>query len=199
MSTFDFLGLSTSDASPANTADRKTAHAPKAEQMIENDDNDDSAGPALASSHHPAPTKKANMMESKARRPVTGVDNADSSDVVANSKQTADLPAKFDREQFVEKQLQLRSDEFSEMRNVRIITATWNVNGKRDKSGDEDLSTWLLPPESRELLACSQSKGGSKGQKGRSLIAVDVYVVGFQEIVDLNAGSIVSCFSHLVV
>ena len=56
-----------------------------------------------------------------------------------------------------------REAEFTESRSLRIFCGTWNVNAKKQEGG---LNDWLLPKE--HGLA-------------------DVYAIGFQEMVDLNA------------
>jgi hypothetical protein len=57
--------------------------------------------------------------------------------------------------------------EFTERKNIDVFVGTWNVNGK--KVG-ENLTPWLRP----------------RGQGKRP----DVYVIGFQEMVELNAQSV---------
>ena len=57
--------------------------------------------------------------------------------------------------------------EFTERKNIDVFVGTWNVNGK--KVG-ENLTPWLRP----------------QGQGKRP----DVYVIGFQEMVELNAQSV---------
>ena len=56
--------------------------------------------------------------------------------------------------------------EFTERKNIDVFVGTWNVNGK--KVG-EDLTPWLIP---------------NRGKRP------DVYVIGFQEMVELNAQSV---------
>ena len=57
--------------------------------------------------------------------------------------------------------------DFTSPRALRVLVGTWNVNGKKV---NEDLSPWLRP----------------RGQGKRP----DVYVIGFQEMVELNAQSV---------
>ena len=57
--------------------------------------------------------------------------------------------------------------EFTERKDIDVFVGTWNVNGKKV---NEDLSPWLRP----------------RGQGKRP----DVYVIGFQEMVELNAQSV---------
>lgn len=64
---------------------------------------------------------------------------------------------------FIEKNLKERELEFTEPWNCTILCASWNVNAK--KNDEENMADWLLP----------------NGQ------GADIYAIGFQEIVDLNA------------
>eukprot|EP00457_Paulinella_chromatophora_P003684 gb/GEZN01003692.1/.p1 GENE.gb/GEZN01003692.1/~~gb/GEZN01003692.1/.p1 ORF type:complete len:695 (-),score=82.46 gb/GEZN01003692.1/:30-2060(-) len=73
------------------------------------------------------------------------------------------IPADFIRENWIESQLQARISEFTDLKPLYVFTGTWNVNAKRPK---EDLSSWLLVKPSP-----------------------DIYVIGFQELVDLNNAS----------
>lgn len=58
-----------------------------------------------------------------------------------------------------------RVSEFTKTVNASIFCGTWNVNAKKHESS---LNEWLLPQAGYKMMA-------------------DVYVIGFQEIVDLNA------------
>lgn len=62
-----------------------------------------------------------------------------------------------------------RIDEYTEARDRIVLCATWNVNAQMP-SADEDITPWLVP--------------------GTSEPAPDVYVIGFQEIVDLTTGNV---------
>eukprot|EP01083_Nonionella_stella_P266380 901216_1 len=55
--------------------------------------------------------------------------------------------------------------QFSEKRDINIFIGTWNVNGKEPK---EPITSWLFNNNETNLKA-------------------EIYVCGFQEIVDLNA------------
>ena len=63
-----------------------------------------------------------------------------------------------------------RSAEFTELHPISILCATWNVNGKKPEP-TEDLNLWL------------NNHGGP---------VPDLYCIGFQEIVDLNAVNVVA-------
>mmetsp|Transcript_12566 Transcript_12566/g.24530 ORF Transcript_12566/g.24530 Transcript_12566/m.24530 type:complete len:787 (+) Transcript_12566:2-2362(+) len=69
------------------------------------------------------------------------------------------------RDAWIYKQIRARQDEFTQYKQGRIFVGTWNVNAK---GKDESLDSWL----------CADWE-----QNG----APDIVVVGFQEMVDLNA------------
>ena len=68
-------------------------------------------------------------------------------------------------QEWVDKQMEQKISEFTANREVTIFTGTWNVNAKKQEGS---LSGWLL----------HHSFNANK---------IDIYAVGFQEIVDLNA------------
>lgn len=107
--------------------------------------------------------------------------------------------AHFNRARWVDHQLALRASEFTETKELLLFAGTWNVNAKKPRD-EADLAPWLL-----HRIKCKGSKAGadddadsadesgaaaaaSSGQK--QFKAPDIYVVGFQEIVDLNAGNL---------
>jgi hypothetical protein len=67
-------------------------------------------------------------------------------------------------------ELRKRIDQFSSVTDRYVMVATWNVNGQ--EPSNEDITPWLLPNTSA------------------SAPAPDVYVIGFQEIVDLTAQNV---------
>eukprot|EP00956_Cyclotella_meneghiniana_P019872 scaffold34547_cov69-Cyclotella_meneghiniana.AAC.4 len=69
------------------------------------------------------------------------------------------------RDAWIYKQIRARQDEFTQYKQGRIFVGTWNVNAK---GKDESLSSWLC---------ADWAQHGSP----------DIVVVGFQEMVDLNA------------
>eukprot|EP00697_Spironema_sp_BW2_P013109 gnl/Spiro4/2998_TR1474_c0_g1_i1.p1 gnl/Spiro4/2998_TR1474_c0_g1~~gnl/Spiro4/2998_TR1474_c0_g1_i1.p1 ORF type:complete len:953 (-),score=216.28 gnl/Spiro4/2998_TR1474_c0_g1_i1:53-2911(-) len=69
------------------------------------------------------------------------------------------------RAAWVRKQMKARAGEFTELKNLRILCATWNVNGKKP---GEAIDNWL------QVAA-----------------EPDIVVVGFQEIVELTPGNVV--------
>jgi phosphatidylinositol-bisphosphatase len=73
--------------------------------------------------------------------------------------------------EWVNKKMRERRVEYTTKKELRIVCGSWNVNGKKFDEGDGDLGGWLF--------------GGSDGivAEGRP----DVFCLGFQEIVDLNA------------
>ncbi|CCC11590.1 putative synaptojanin-like protein [Sordaria macrospora k-hell] len=73
---------------------------------------------------------------------------------------------------YVSMELQRRSNEFSTNEKIRILIGTFNLNGKTDGI-DEDLSSWLCPPELGEAQP-------------------EIVAIGFQEIVELNPQQIMN-------
>lgn len=68
--------------------------------------------------------------------------------------------------------MQERKADFSQAREVRVCIGTWNVNGGRlYRMKDSSVSDWLVEPVADR--------------------AIDIYAVGFQEIVDLTAQNMV--------
>ncbi|WVQ93452.1 hypothetical protein IAU59_000526 [Kwoniella sp. CBS 9459] len=66
----------------------------------------------------------------------------------------------------VQAALSARVNEYSRTRTISIFSGTWNLNGK---APDEALDAWLFPPNTPEA---------------------DIYMIAFQEIVELNASQI---------
>eukprot|EP00471_Norrisiella_sphaerica_P013852 CAMPEP_0184494738 /NCGR_PEP_ID=MMETSP0113_2-20130426/29461_1 /TAXON_ID=91329 /ORGANISM="Norrisiella sphaerica, Strain BC52" /LENGTH=704 /DNA_ID=CAMNT_0026880613 /DNA_START=81 /DNA_END=2195 /DNA_ORIENTATION=- len=70
------------------------------------------------------------------------------------------------KQAWIEKAMQMRRSEWTEAKPLSIFCGTYNVNAKKPS---EDLKTWLMPVKDR---------------------FPDVYCLGFQEVVDLNAQSL---------
>lgn len=70
------------------------------------------------------------------------------------------------RQLWVEDAMKKREHEFTDLQNVTIFNGTYNVNSKKE---DGDLRDWLFPHQNSGLKTA------------------DIYAIGFQEIVDLNA------------
>ncbi|XP_037376497.1 synaptojanin-2 isoform X2 [Talpa occidentalis] len=79
-----------------------------------------------------------------------------------------------------------RQEEFTNLRQVRVATGTWNVNGgKQFRSnllGTAELTDWLL--DSPRLSGVVESPDDSS--------PADIFAVGFEEMVELSAGNIVN-------
>ena len=107
--------------------------------------------------------------------------------LTSTSTSTPDLrrQSTLGREDLLQSRLALRSDEFTESLPLLIRLCTWNVNAKRP---DEDISPWLLSPE--QASAYSQYDVETLDIDASSLAEPDIYAIGFQEIVDLNAGNL---------
>ncbi len=74
------------------------------------------------------------------------------------------------RDDWVCKQMLAREEEFTAFQKTSIFVGTFNANGKKPT---ETLEAWLLGPKSSPYPMS------------------DIYVIGFQEIVDLNATNVV--------
>ena len=88
---------------------------------------------------------------------------------------------------WVEEQLALREDEYTTEKSIRIFCGTWNVNAKK-RHHEADISAWILPPDEEE--DDTNAEEGAEAAD-RTVTPADVYCIGFQEIVDLNAASLV--------
>ena len=73
---------------------------------------------------------------------------------------------------YVSVELGKRSDEYTSFKNISMWVGTFNLNGRTDGI-DQDLSPWLFPP----ALGSAEP---------------DIYVVGFQEIVELSPQQIMN-------
>ncbi|CAE1261864.1 SYNJ [Acanthosepion pharaonis] len=84
-----------------------------------------------------------------------------------------------------------RHREYTELGNIRICCGTWNVNGgthfRSIAFKKEKLSDWLLDAHKccQELFPNSLDADADYG------IPPDIFAIGFEEIVDLNASNIV--------
>ncbi|KFP20487.1 Synaptojanin-2, partial [Egretta garzetta] len=80
-----------------------------------------------------------------------------------------------------------RQFEFTSFKRVRVATGTWNVNGgKQFRSnilGTTELTDWLL--DSPKLSGVSEFQDDEN-------CPPDIFAVGFEEMVELNAGNIVN-------
>ena len=95
------------------------------------------------------------------------------------------LQSSFIRDDYIQKQLALRVADFTDNVPLLLHIATWNVNAKRP---DEDIGPWLLSPAQQR--AYSQYDVETLDIDSSKLVEPDVYAIGFQEIVDLNAGNL---------
>ncbi|NXW56065.1 SYNJ2 protein, partial [Eurystomus gularis] len=80
-----------------------------------------------------------------------------------------------------------RQFEFTSFKRIRVATGTWNVNGgKQFRSnilGTSELTDWLL--DSPKLSGVSEFQDDEN-------CPPDIFAVGFEEMVELNAGNIVN-------
>ena len=211
----DILGLDpTAPQVPAAARKPATVAAPVAAKA-----NTPTAAAAASSSARPAlparPQRATSSsttnddveLESFAQmRVAAGANAAPASQGSANSTLTITPPhsapstAHFNRARWVEHQLALRASEFTETKELLLFAGTWNVNAKKPRD-EADLGPWLL-----HRIKCKGGKAGAEddadsGDEGaaassgaastqKQFKAPDIYVIGFQEIVDLNAGNL---------
>lgn len=89
-----------------------------------------------------------------------------------------------------------RYNEYVKPKQIRVAVGTYNVNGgKHFKSVvyKDSLEDWLLDSHA---LARSKSLVDVSHPQDGSAIPVDIYAIGFQEIVDLNASNIMAASSE---
>lgn len=112
--------------------------------------------------------------------------------------------AHFHRARWVDHQLALRASEFTDTKELLLFAGTWNVNAKKPRD-EVDLAPWLLhrirckggkagadddAESGDDAAASASSSAAGGGGKEKQFKAPDIYVIGFQEIVDLNAGNL---------
>ncbi|XP_055620671.1 synaptojanin-1 [Toxorhynchites rutilus septentrionalis] len=89
-----------------------------------------------------------------------------------------------------------RYEEFVSPMDIRIACGTYNVNGGKHFRSvaykDVSLSDWLLDCH---RLGRSRSLVDVSHQEGAQEPPIDIFAIGFQEIVDLNASNIVAASS----
>mmetsp|Transcript_6080 Transcript_6080/g.9507 ORF Transcript_6080/g.9507 Transcript_6080/m.9507 type:complete len:834 (+) Transcript_6080:210-2711(+) len=86
----------------------------------------------------------------------------------AQAKYLSDMVSQKIRDEWIRQEMLKRRDEYTDVHDLRVFIGTWNVNGKKPQ---ESIDDWLRP-------------GGDR--------VPDVYVCGFQELVDLTAGNVIS-------
>ncbi|CAD7089489.1 unnamed protein product [Hermetia illucens] len=89
-----------------------------------------------------------------------------------------------------------RYNEYVKCKEIRVAVGTYNVNGGkhfRSVVYKDSLSDWLL--DSR-AIAQSKSLVDVSHPEDESITPVDIYAIGFQEIVDLNASNIMAASSE---
>ncbi|XP_050497506.1 synaptojanin-1 isoform X1 [Diabrotica virgifera virgifera] len=89
-----------------------------------------------------------------------------------------------------------RYTEYTEAVPIRVGAGTYNVNGGKHFRSvvfkDIQLSDWLLDPHTK----CQGSLVDIGYTDAHKSIPVDIYAIGFEEIVDLNAANIVNSSSE---
>ncbi|KAL7746825.1 Inositol-1,4,5-trisphosphate 5-phosphatase 1 [Sorochytrium milnesiophthora] len=96
----------------------------------------------------------------------------------------------------VRKQISERQQEYTSYRDLYIHAATYNVNGKLPIDGTggfkESLNTWLSFAESTFIFSAPDLHSVNLTQSPGATVQPDLFVVGFQEIVELTPNQIVA-------
>jgi AGAP012175-PA len=88
--------------------------------------------------------------------------------------------------------------EYTNPTTIKVVVGTWNVNGgkhfKTMARKTEPLSDWLLDykKKSNEINIMDLSLNNSLGELSEANGVPDIFAIGFEEIVDLNASNIVA-------
>ena len=72
----------------------------------------------------------------------------------------------------IQKDLNYFKEEYSDLKNLKIFVGTWNVACTDPNNKDLNLDSWLLPKDPN--------------------IIPDIYLIGFQEVVELNATNVIT-------
>lgn len=85
--------------------------------------------------------------------------------------------------------------EYCKPEKLRVVVATWNVNGGRHfdnimHNRVRSVSDWLV--DYKKSVEFGPGEADLLNQTAEDSQPIDVYAIGFQEIVDLNAGNIVA-------
>lgn len=91
-----------------------------------------------------------------------------------------------------------RNDEFTRRESIKLFIGTWNVNGGRNVRSllnrDTDLSDWLVVGGRDIDFSTGTISGFRNPNADPAAFArpTDIVAVGFEEIIDLNAGNVVT-------
>ncbi|VUZ46885.1 unnamed protein product [Hymenolepis diminuta] len=84
-----------------------------------------------------------------------------------------------------------RNAEFTHRERLKVFVGTWNVNGGRYVRSlahrDNDIADWLLEKEKRYTGYVNLHADPEAFSR-----PTDIYAIGFEEIIDLNAGNVVA-------
>ncbi|XP_077979137.1 synaptojanin-1-like isoform X2 [Glandiceps talaboti] len=85
-----------------------------------------------------------------------------------------------------------KQDEFTYATKVRVAIGTWNVNGGKHFRSiafkHQSMSDWLLDNPQRT----AEHHPGNVDSRVDFSVPIDIYAIGFEEMVDLSAGNIIS-------
>lgn len=89
--------------------------------------------------------------------------------------------------------------EFTKPLSIKVVVGTWNVNGGKHFNSivyrrSDPLSDWLLDYKVKKQVhnIMDLSLEESLGELSEENAPPDIYAIGFEEIVDLNASNIVA-------
>lgn len=87
----------------------------------------------------------------------------------------------FNTSQYIHKQLQLRSSEYTDIKYINIWCGTYNVNAKKPPTSIHDIIQWI------GARTRYDNHTATSNEYSKLYRPSDIYVFGFQEIVDLDA------------
>ena len=86
------------------------------------------------------------------------------------------------RSEWIDAQMTRKEQSYLRLKELKVFCGTWNVAAKKPE--DIDLTEWLLPPRFSSPTLSSSSTSSSTDSLDEY---PELFVIGFQEIVDLNA------------
>ena len=91
------------------------------------------------------------------------------------------------RTEWIDAQMMEKEESFVRLKELNVFCGTWNVAAKKPEN--IDLTEWLLPARAASPTQPVQPSSSSSSSSSTNTLDKypDLFVVGFQEIVDLNA------------
>ena len=210
MATFDFLNLGSSVSpppavSPSSTSSSSKSKAPKLvrARSASSEEDEEEYQRELQQRRtglrrKKKPTAADEVDDGAETTRAEERDDGDDADAYADVQfkpislgpNTDDASPLMNKATWIEEQLSLREDEFTTEKAVRVFMATWNVNAKK-RHHEADISAWLLPPDDAvDDDNAEHNDARAEEEQQKPCTPADVYAIAFQEIVDLNATSL---------